>query len=202
MGGAPGGLDLTLYRFLNQDFGPAVDAATRVLSSRGFGLLALSIVVLGILLRWGKNGVWVALPMLCSLGLTDLLGARLLKPIFARPRPIEVLPAGTFRQLVEVAHGGSMPSLHASNAFSVAIFLWLVRPSLGAPALVLATLIGLSRVVGGVHWPSDVVTGALLGTLVSTAVWLGVNRWLRSQERPELDLAAGNGHPGPRSPST
>ncbi len=183
---APGGLDLTLYRLLNHDFGPAVDAATRLLSSRGFGLLALSAVVLGLVLRCGRRGLWIALSLLCSLGLTDLLGARLLKPLFTRPRPIDVLPAGTFRRLVEVAHGGSMPSLHASNAFSVAVFLWLVRPSLGAPALVLATLIALSRVVGGVHWPSDIVAGALLGALVSAAVWLGVNRWRRARGQPVL----------------
>ena len=79
-----------------------------------------------------------------------------------------------------------MPSLHASNAFSVAVFLWLVRPSLGAPALAVATLIALSRVVGGVHWPTDIVAGAMLGTVVSTAVWLAVNRWRRARGLPEL----------------
>ncbi len=179
-------LDLSLYRFLNRDLGPAVDATARLLSSRGFGLLALVVVVVAILVHWGRKGLWIALPMLVSFGLTDLLGARVLKPLLARPRPIEVLPAGTFRQLVEVAHGGSMPSLHASNAFSIAVFLCLVRPSLGEPALVLATLIALSRVVGGVHWPTDIVVGAMLGALVSTAVWLAVSRWRRAHGQPEL----------------
>jgi undecaprenyl-diphosphatase len=176
---APGGLDLTLYRFLNQDFGPGVDAATRLLSSRGFGLVALAAVVLGVLLPWRRKGPGSPCP--CSARsdspTSSVLGS---SPLFARPRPIDVLPGGTFRQLVEVAHGGSMPSLHASNAFSAAVFLCLVRPSLGAPALALATLIALSRVVGGVHWPTDIVAGAILGTLVSTAVWLGVNRWRRA----------------------
>ena len=122
---------MAVYRFLNRDFGPAVDAATRLLSSHRFGLLALAAVVLGILLRWRRKGLWIALPLLASVGLTDLLGARVLKPLFARSRPIDVLPDGAFRQLLKVAHGESMPSLHASNAFSVAVFLWLVRPSLG-----------------------------------------------------------------------
>lgn len=173
----PGGLELAIYRFLNRDFGPSVDAATRLLSSHTFGLLVLAAVVLGVLLRWGRKGLWIALPLLLSVGLTDVLGSRVLKPLFARPRPIEVLPEGTFRQVLHVAHGGSMPSLHAANAFSAAVFLWLVRPSLGAPALAVATLIALSRVVGGVHWPTDLVAGAMLGTLVSTSVWLGVNRF-------------------------
>ncbi|HUM10004.1 MAG TPA: phosphatase PAP2 family protein [Myxococcaceae bacterium] len=186
--GALGSLDLSLYRLLNRDFGPAVDAAARLLSSRGVGLLALVVVVVGILVRWGRKGLWFALPMLVSLGLTDLIGARVLKPLFARPRPIEILPGGTFRQLVDVAHGGSMPSLHASNAFSVAVFLWLVRPSLGAPALVLATLIALSRVVGGVHWPTDIVAGAMLGALVSTAVWLTIPAW-RAGDRTRIGPA-------------
>jgi len=179
-------LDLTLYRLLNQDFGPAVDAAARLLSNGRFGLLVLSAVVLGVLLPWDRKRLWLALFLLCSVGLTDLVGARILKPLFARPRPIDVLPAGTFRQLVAAATGGSMPSLHAADSFSAAVFLCLVRSSLGIPALVLATLIALSRVVGGVHWPSDIVAGASFGTLVSAAVCHGVNRWRRARGEAEL----------------
>jgi undecaprenyl-diphosphatase len=183
-----GELDLTLYRLLDRDFGPAVDNAVRLLSSREFGLLVLAVVVLGAFLRWGRKGLWLGLPLLVAVGLTDVVGARILKPLVDRPRPIDILPPGTFRQLVEVAHGGSMPSLHASNAFSAAAFLWLVRPSLGAPALVLAMLIALSRVVGGVHWPTDILAGALLGTLVSVAVVIGINRGRSARGEPPLEV--------------
>ncbi len=59
----------------------------------------------------------------------------------------------------------SFPSNAATVGFSVAIAIWLYNRRLGALLLVLATLFGLSRIYCGVHYPLDVVAGALLGAL-------------------------------------
>jgi len=57
----------------------------------------------------------------------------------------------------------SFPSAHAAVAFSMAMSLALAHPALGAVAFVLALLVALGRVAAGVHYPSDVIAGAVLG---------------------------------------
>jgi undecaprenyl-diphosphatase len=63
-----------------------------------------------------------------------------------------------------------MPSSHAANAFGQAILFGLLYRSVRWPLLALAALIAVSRVFVGVHYPADVLVGALLGALVALIV--------------------------------
>lgn len=74
----------------------------------------------------------------------------------------------------------SFPSGHTITTFGIAVAIWLLtrgteRASVGRWALAWAVLVGVSRVYRGVHWPSDVLAGACLGTLwacgLHAAVW-------------------------------
>ena len=64
----------------------------------------------------------------------------------------------------------SFPSGHAATSFAGATLLALALPRLAWPLLVLAAAIGWSRVYVGVHWPSDVLAGALLGAALAFGV--------------------------------
>ena len=64
----------------------------------------------------------------------------------------------------------SFPSNPATVGFSVATAIWLCNRRLGALLLVLATLFGLSRIYCGVHYPLDIIAGALLGGLSAYVV--------------------------------
>ena len=95
-----------------------------------------------------------------------------------RPRPL-LLPGAILRQAPELsgATDPSFPSGHAAIAFMAATFLSARYPRWSPAFYVLAVMIGLTRIYLGLHYPSDVLAGALIGT-VTAAVVLAVARRL------------------------
>jgi len=87
---------------------------------------------------------------------------------YQRPRPFKVL---AFEPLVDQLTSNSMPSGHAALFFALAVVTYFIDRKYFWYFLLGALLIAISRVVVGLHWPSDVLVGALLGTL--TAVIIG-----------------------------
>ena len=87
-----------------------------------------------------------------------------LKRRFRRARPCDRAPHPLFD--VRPPDAFSFPSGHTMNAFAAAAVLALSFPFLAAPLVVLAASIGVSRVVLGLHFPSDVWAGAALGTVI------------------------------------
>jgi undecaprenyl-diphosphatase len=94
-----------------------------------------------------------------------------LKSAFDRARPPTVDPA--VHPLVAVPQSSSMPSGHATTAFAAAVAVGIVHPRLRWPLRVLAARIAISRGWLGVHYLSDVLVGAALGSVVSLALWFG-----------------------------
>jgi undecaprenyl-diphosphatase len=64
----------------------------------------------------------------------------------------------------------SFPSGHTATAFAAAVVLVYGSPGIGLLALLAATLIGFGRMATGVHYPTDVIAGALLGSIVGVIV--------------------------------
>ncbi len=114
----------------------------------------------------GRRGWTIVLTI--ALGLVPAwIAADLLKLVFRRPRPFDAIPG--IVTLIGRPSDLSFPSGDAAAAFGAAVALGQALPRLRWPALVIATGIGVARVAVGVHYPGDVLGGALIGILFGAA---------------------------------
>ena len=95
-------------------------------------------------------------------GITDLI-----RYFYNRPRPFE---SGDFIPLISRETGGSFPSGHAAFLFALAMTVFLYNRRWGALFFAGAILVGVGRVLAGLHWPSDILAGAVVGILTSVIV--------------------------------
>lgn len=126
------------------------------------------------------RAAWAAVTVLAGWALSNVL-----KELVQRARPALDEP-------VEVAHGYSFPSGHATNTALmttvVVLLLWPLLRTRGRRAVAVTTaalltlLTALDRVLLGVHYPSDVVAGMLLGVGFALASYLGLRHWSRDDE--------------------
>lgn len=107
------------------------------------------------------------LGMACSLSLAMvfLVDNVIIKNLVARTRPYEVVDGLT--RLVGKQHDYSFPSGHSGASFAVAWVMFREMPKkFGIPAVILALLIALSRLYVGVHYPTDVLVGTIMGIIM------------------------------------
>ena len=111
----------------------------------------------------------LAVAMVTAMALTDLL-----KTAFNLPRPLGIAARG------EIPTNPGFPSGHTTNAFTVATVVWSRYPAWRVPFVGLAISTGVSMVILGLHFPSDVLGGVFLGIFCGTFV-LGLAK-LRSSK--------------------
>ena len=122
----------------------------------------LATVLLLIPKKTRKAGMVSAVALLGSL----LFNNMLIKNIVQRPRPYVTLE--DLRIIIPRPSEYSFPSGHSSSSFAAAVSFYRLLPKkLGIPAIVLAGLIAFSRLYVGVHYPTDVLAGALMGIVLS-----------------------------------
>lgn len=118
-----------------------------------------------------KIGCMVILSLMGSLLINNLF----LKNLVGRTRPYDII--GNLIPLIEKPTDYAFPSGHTASSFAAAGILYRKLPRrFGIPAVILAALIGLSRLYLGVHYPSDVLCGAISGIGISYAAEIAVNQ--------------------------
>ena len=121
--------------------------------------------------RTRKLGITCAISMLIGLAATNLI----IKNWVARVRPYELV-AGLER-IIGAQRDWSFPSGHTTNSFACAWVLFRRAPRrYGVPALVMAALIALSRLYVGVHYPTDVLGGLIIG-IASACGAMAIVKW-------------------------
>ena len=105
----------------------------------------------------------------CSLLLVLLINNIILKNVIARTRPYEIVEG--LQRIIEAQSDFSFPSGHTGSSFAAAVVMFMRLPKrYGIPAMVLAVCIALSRLYVGVHYPTDVMAAALIGTVTAVFV--------------------------------
>ena len=163
--------EIGLLRGINSFGSPMLDAPMAVLSNPAFVILA------PMALGAAANPDSVSTPMLMLASDAIAYGANVaLKPIFQRPRPYVSYPDLRTPNGQETGDPYSFPSGHAMVSMAAATVLADRYPSYTLPAYGLAALICYSRMYNGVHYPSDILAGAVLGYGIGK-----LTRWGASQ---------------------
>lgn len=172
-------LDTSLLRFINlQCQHPVLDAVMSFLSGNRLFVPALVLLGAWVLVKGGVRGrVFVAL-LVVILALGDHLVINMLKKLVARPRPFVVMP--DLHLTAGRGGSGSMPSGHASIWFAATLIAYVYYRWSWRLMVPLAGAVSLSRVYLGVHYPSDVLAGSVLGAGYAAAgLVLGDMLWRR-----------------------
>ncbi len=130
------------------------------LADAGIFWIILALVLL-FFRRTRRAGITMAIALVLGL----VIGNLTLKPLIARIRPYDFDPSIIL--LIPPEHDFSFPSGHTFASFEGAVGIWLCHRKWGSAAIVLACCIAFSRLYLMVHYPTDVITGAILGTVLA-----------------------------------
>jgi len=123
------------------------------------------------------RGVLALLVLVVTLAASDQISAKVIKPIFKRPRPSVVIEDS--KPLFGVRKSYAMPSVHATNFTAAIPIMATVFPAGAIPYAIYAGLVSFSRIYVGDHWPFDVLAGVALGL---TLGFLGRKAFLRLEQ--------------------
>jgi len=170
-------IDRAVFVFLNSGLAnPFTDSVMPFVTSNDLlrTLYGLALV----LCLWKGNARlrWLVLFSGLTLLFTDQITANLLKDLIGRPRPCHAESAmANLNLLVGCGGGKSMPSAHAANSFGQAFLFGLAYRNIRVYIFTFAGLVAISRIFVGVHYPGDIIVGALVGLLIGWC-WLQVYR--------------------------
>jgi undecaprenyl-diphosphatase len=167
-------IDKSVFFFINQTLSnPILDWLMPFLTNLNQHwqtLVVVSILWLWLMIRGGRKGRTAGILLVLSIIVSDQFSSSVLKHLVGRIRPCHTLQG--VRLLVDCGSGFSFPSSHAVNNFAGAAILSQYYRKYAWGWFSFASLISLSRPYIGVHYPSDVLGGALIGWLCAEGLIL------------------------------
>jgi membrane-associated phospholipid phosphatase len=160
-------VDVGLYAAIAQTPTPTLDRAmARLSDAADYSRLSLAAAAV-LAAAGGRRGRRAAAMGLASIGVTASAVNAAMKPLGRRRRPDRAAREVPIARHVRMPSSTSFPSGHSATAFAFATGVGHVLAPAGIPLHALAALVAYSRVHTGVHYPGDVVAGALAGTVVA-----------------------------------
>ena len=158
-------MDFTIDHALNHGIREHPLLVAIIAGFANWGVLAFGVaaVALWLLDTPRQPGTW---RRACVAGLSaaavGLLASQVISHIWDRPRPYQDHPLGVI-PLITPSLDPSFPSDHAAAAFAIAFGILFVARRTGWLFVAWAALIGISRVLAGMHYPTDILAGAVVG---------------------------------------
>jgi len=161
-------LDAAVYAAIAETDTPALDHLfSRLSRSADYSRLSIASAV-ALALGAGEDGRRAALHGMAAVAVTAAIVNLAIKPMSRRARPDREEASVPLGRQVRMPASHSFPSGHTAAAFAFATGAGRALPWTTTPLSVLATLVGYSRVHTGVHYPLDVIVGALCGVSLAT----------------------------------
>lgn len=185
-----GQLDLAVYTAVADTPTSSLDRALGALSDAA-DYSRLSIAAAAVLATvGGRRGRAAATSGLASVAVTATVLNLGFKPLVRRRRPDRLEHGVPLARHVRMPSSSAFPSGHSAAAFAFATGAGHVLPVAGFPLRALAALVAYSRVHTGVHYPGDVLAGALLGATIAQATTYARDRGSHGWNSPEVPAAA------------
>ncbi len=185
-------LDTNLFLFLNGIHSPFWDTIMWHISGKLEWIPLYAFLIYLIIKEYKMKAIWIILAVILVIVLTDQVFVKLFKFQFERLRPCHNPEIKDLVHKVNDKCGGQFGfvSSHASNSFGLAMFLtFLFRKKLfGILIFFWAALVSYSRIYLGVHYPGDIIGGALLGIFIGWLVYLGLNLVVKTDKRTKIKI--------------
>jgi undecaprenyl-diphosphatase len=181
-------IDVMLFRFINGTLAnPLFDWLMPIVTEEDNWRIPILLIVLAFLIFGGRKGRITILLLIFVITMSDQISSFVIKPLFSRVRPCFVLD--NVRLLIDQSGSPSFTSSHAANLAAMAmLFSWRYRRRMWLP-ISLALFISYSRIYVGVHYPSDILGGWIIGIFCATVVLLvrygietGWRKWRAGRE--------------------
>ena len=172
-------IDLKIFYFFNNlaEKWPIFDTAIIFFADYFEYFVVAFFIAILFLAPFYKDKLKVFLTAAISVVLSRFIITEIIRFLYCRPRPFM---AYAVKQLVEENHC-SFPSGHAAFFFALAMAIYFYNKKWGAWFFAAAILMTLARVVAGIHYPSDILAGAVIGIFSACAVFYFVKKFKKDE---------------------
>jgi len=175
-------IDYSLFEWINHGWqNPFLDAVMPYWRDKESWIPAYLIMIAVLFWKYKLKVLYFLIALVLTVGIADQMSSELIKKTVKRDRPCRESdlnpPAHT---LIRCGSGYSFPSSHATNHFAVAVFIlltWARRWNNWKYLLLFwAASISIGQVYVGVHYPIDIISGAILGSFIGYLISLGYRK--------------------------